>query len=558
MVSQLFKNKRKNSERPVAAKSRRRRDEDGRSDSESRSNSDRPRRSNRKQTESNFIPEAGRRLKKRRFSEEESSSDRPKRHRGNGKSRYKGGSSRPRSGDRRRSNGSNRNNGSASFQPKRVENFDPAKYANTPQPEGAFTVLMPPIQNALTVQGYVTPTPIQARAIPEILQGRDVLGSAQTGTGKTAAFVLPLLDLICNGTVRERELGVPTQYERPQANKPKALILAPTRELADQIGQSIEGYSAFLRVSHTVVYGGVSQHHQVRALDHGVDILVATPGRLLDLMKQGHIDLSIIEYFILDEVDRMLDMGFIPDIRKILDIVPADRQTLFFSATLSRKVLEVAVDMVRNPVEIIIEPEQVAVEKIRQLVYFVDEKNKKDLLGHVLEKSENPKAMVFTQMKHAANKLAESLEKSGIRATAIHGNKSQSARTKALQGFKEGRFQVLVATDVAARGIDIDDVTHVINYDMPMEAETYVHRIGRTARAGSDGDAISFCSAPERALLYGVEKHLNIQVPVDRDHHYHCEKAATSRMAAPKLGGSRNRGQGRGRRGHGGRSRRRD
>ncbi len=439
--------------------------------------------------------------------------------------------------------------------------FDPAAYADSPQPEGAFTHLMDEIRNSITVEGYVTPTPIQEQAIPHILQGRDVLGCAQTGTGKTAAFVLPLLDIIINGSHRERELGVPVPYQRPEANRPKALVLAPTRELADQIGQSIKNYARFTKVSHAVVFGGVSQWSQVRELEAGVDILVATPGRLLDLINQRHIDLSAVEYFILDEVDRMLDMGFIPDIQKILLDIPPDRQTLFFSATLSRKVMEVASTMVRDAVEIAIEPEKLSVDRVKQVVYFVDEKNKNQLLTQILTENANGKAIIFTQMKHAANKLAEHLEKSGVRATAIHGNKSQAARTKALQGFKQGKFQILVATDVAARGLDVDDVTHVINYDMPSDAETYVHRIGRTARAGAAGDALSFCSAPERALLHGVERHLKQPVRVELDHEFHCEKASQSRQAAPKFGrqnrGGGRRNEGRGRRSEGGGSRNR-
>jgi len=417
--------------------------------------------------------------------------------------------------------------------PKKPRIFDAVRYADTPEPKGAFTLLNEPLRQSLKVQGYIDPTPVQEQAIPVILKGRDVLGSAQTGTGKTAAFVLPLLDRICECARGGR---------RPEPNKPKALILAPTRELADQIGKSIDAYGQFLGIPYTVVYGGVGQFPQVRALQDGVEILVATPGRLMDLMEQGHIDLSSVETFILDEVDRMLDMGFIPDIRKILEDVPQERQTLFFSATLSRKVMEVADRMVDDPVKIVIEPDKPAVERIQQRVYFVDEKNKKDLLEAVLVDSGTGKIIIFTQMKHAANDLSERLEKRGVRATAIHGNKSQAARTKSLDGFKRGRFQVLVATDVAARGLDVDDVTHVINYDMPMDAETYVHRIGRTGRAGSDGDAISFCSASDRALLHSVERHLKKAVEVMMDHEYHCEKASQSRMPAPKPGGGRRSG----------------
>lgn len=434
-----------------------------------------------------------------------------------------------------------REEGGVSMRQKKI--FKAEEFEGCARPEGAFAHLLEDIQNALMVSGYRRPTPIQEQAIPAILKGCDVLGSAQTGTGKTAAFVLPLLDILTGGNHRDRELLQPVAYVKPKPRQPKALILAPTRELADQIGKSIEGYAQFLDITHTVIYGGIGFIPQVRDLEHGVDILVATPGRLLDHMSQGNIDLRELEYFVLDEVDRMLDMGFIPDIKKVLADVPSDRQTLFFSATLSGKVLEVANRLITDPVRITIAPESPAVDRIQQSVYFVDSKNKGSLLDEILVAQEAEKVIIFTQMKHAANRLSEDLSKAGIRATAIHGNKSQGARNKALEGFKKGHFRILVATDVAARGLDVDDITHVINYDLPLDAETYVHRIGRTARAGADGDAISFCSAEERALLHGIERHLKQEVRVEEDHPFHCEKASRSKMAAPKPGGG---GRGRG------------
>ena len=403
-----------------------------------------------------------------------------------------------------------------------------------------FGLLRPELQRALQAADYHTPTPIQAGAIPPILEGRDLLGSAQTGTGKTAAFTLPLLDRLAD-------------RRRPQRNTPRALILAPTRELAAQIGESIATYGQFLRLSHTVIYGGVSQHKQVKALNRGLDILVATPGRLLDLMEQQHVFLDEVEVFVLDEVDRMLDMGFIPDIKRVLAELPTQRQTLFFSATMEKKVVELAETMVTDPVTVRIAPEQPAVERIAQRVMFVEQKQKPDLLLDLLDETGPGKVIVFTQMKHVANRVAEQLDRMGVRATAIHGNKSQAARTKALDGFKRGRFRVLVATDVAARGLDVDDVTHVVNYDLPMEAETYVHRIGRTARAGAEGAAFSFCSAEERALLISIERLLKRAVPQDVDHAYHSERARLSTLAAPKPGGGGKGGpRGRGGPRHGG------
>ena len=391
---------------------------------------------------------------------------------------------------------------SHSIAPKRAEKLT-----------GAFSELLPKIKRAIADHGYVSPTPIQEKCILPLLEGRDMLGTAQTGTGKTAAFTLPMMQLM---TLNSR---------RPARNSPRALILAPTRELAAQIGDSILTYGKYLQLNHTVIFGGVGQGRQVKSLNRGVDILVATPGRLLDLMQQGFIKLNDVEFFVLDEVDRMLDMGFIPDVKRVLAKLPDRRQTLFFSATMPPKMVELASTMVRNPARVSIAPDKPTVERIEQRVMFVGKRHKDDLLVNVLDDPKINKVIVFTQMKHVANKVVRKLEVMGISGTAIHGNKSQGARTRALDGFKHGEFRVLVATDVAARGIDVDDVTHVINYDLPNEAETYVHRIGRTARAGASGDAISFCCSEERGHLHDIERLLGREVPAEMEHDYHCEQA---------------------------------
>jgi len=397
-------------------------------------------------------------------------------------------------------------------------------------PEGAFATLIPELQRAVASAGYTTPTPIQEQCIPHLLDGRDLLGTAQTGTGKTAAFTLPLLQRLS------------AHGGRPRKGTPRALVVAPTRELAAQIDESIQTYGRYLNLSHLAIFGGVNQFHQVKALNRGVDILVATPGRLLDLMQQGFVHLNEVDVFILDEVDRMLDMGFLPDIKRLLKHIPAKRQTLFFSATMAPKMETLAGTMVRNPVRISIAADQPTVERIEQKVLFVGKKNKDALLVSLLTDPRIDKAIVFTQMKHVANRVVQKLSAAGIHGAAIHGNKSQAARTKALDGFKRGRIRVLVATDVAARGLDVDDITHVINYDLPLEAETYVHRIGRTARAGAGGDAISFCSAEDRAYLRDIERLLGEQVTADLEHAYHCEDAFRSTAPAPKNFG---RGEGR-------------
>ncbi|MBN1825473.1 MAG: DEAD/DEAH box helicase [Candidatus Eisenbacteria bacterium] len=391
---------------------------------------------------------------------------------------------------------------------------------------GAFSDLIPEIQRAVAASGYEVPTPIQEQCIPHLLAGRDLLGSAQTGTGKTAAFTLPLLQRLAG------------DYRRPEKGTPRALILTPTRELAAQISESIRTYGRFLRISSTVIIGGVNQFQQVKALNRGVDILVATPGRLLDLMQQGYVHLDAVEVFILDEVDRMLDMGFIPDIKRVLSHIPAERQTLFFSATMAPKIEELAYTMVPDPIRVSITPGQPAVERIAQKVLFVEKKDKNALLVSLLNDPRVNKVLVFTQMKHIANRVLKKLNSAGIQGASIHGNKSQAARTRALEGFKQGRFRVLVATDVAARGLDVDDITHVINYDLPVEAETYVHRIGRTARAGADGDAISFCCAEDRAYLRDIERLLGKPVPAEMEHAYHCDEAFRSSLPAPKTHGN--------------------
>lgn len=420
-------------------------------------------------------------------------------------------------------------------------NANTSQFVDTSKLKGVFKDVHPNLQKAIALAGYVEPSPIQEQAIPHLLEGRDLLGSAQTGTGKTAAFSLPLLQKLSSNN------------RRPDKGSPRALILAPTRELAAQIGDSIKTYSRFVRTSHTVIFGGVNQSRQVAALNRGIDILVATPGRLLDLMQQGFIHLEQLEVFILDEVDRMLDMGFIHDIKRVVAKIPAERQTLFFSATLPPKIMTLANSMVSNPVRIDIEPEQLTVERINQKVLFVDKPDKDALLKDILKDGQVKKVILFTQMKHVANQVVEKLSTVGIQSAAIHGNKSQSARVKALSGFKKGDYRVLVATDVAARGIDVDDVTHVINYDLPMEAETYVHRIGRTARAGADGASITLCTAEDRAYLRAIDKFLGSSVPVEVEHPFHSDEAQNSTLPAPKnfgrgqsRGGSHRGGQNRG------------
>jgi len=392
-----------------------------------------------------------------------------------------------------------------------------------PPPQGVFASLLPELRRAVAEEGYVHPTPIQTEAIPHLLAGRDLIGCAQTGTGKTAAFMLPILQYLAGAR------------RPPVQGHPRVLILAPTRELAAQIGESTAAYGRHVRFRHAVIFGGVGQNPQVEALNRGLDILVATPGRLLDLMSQGHVSLAAVEVFVLDEADRMLDMGFLPDIRRVIAKLPVRRQSLFFSATMEGEIVKLARTLVHDPIYVTITPGTPAVERIGQRVLFVDRGNKDDLLTDLLADGGWQRIIVFTQMKHVANKVVRKLTDAGIPAAAIHGNKSQGARTEALAGFKQGRVRVLVATDIAARGLDIEAIDHVINYDLPVEPETYVHRIGRTARAGADGDAVSFCSASERDYLRSIERLIRREVPVDTRHPFHSEAArrATGADARP-------------------------
>ena len=351
-----------------------------------------------------------------------------------------------------------------------------------------------PLLRALSAENYTQPTPIQTQAIPPLLTGRDLMGIAQTGTGKTAAFSLPIIQRLA--------------AEKKPANKrgARALILAPTRELAIQIADSIGVYGRHMGLRRTVIFGGVGQNPQVKAMANGVDILVATPGRLLDLMQQGHVKLDGVSVLVLDEADRMLDMGFIRDIRKIVATVPKQRQSLLFSATMPAEIAQLAKDFLKDPLRIEVTPQVVTVDRIEQFVYHVDGARKRGLLTHLLRNPEMSRVIVFTRTKHGANKVTQLLEKTGVSSEAIHGNKSQSARQRALEGFKAGRVRVLVATDIAARGIDVDGISHVINYELPNIPESYVHRIGRTARAGAAGIAVSFCDGEERAFLRDIER----------------------------------------------------
>ena len=355
----------------------------------------------------------------------------------------------------------------------------------------------------LAAIGYETPTPIQGQAIPPLMTGKDLLGIAQTGTGKTAAFSLPILNFLVN------------DYKETVSKFPRVLILAPTRELASQINDNIQSYSKGLKIGSSVIFGGVGQAAQVSRIRQGLHILVATPGRLLDLMEQGHLSLAKIEVFVLDEADRMLDMGFIHDIKKVIKVLPEKRQTLLFSATMPTEIAGLAQKLLRSPVKVEVTPASTTVERIDQRVIFVSKKGKFQLLRKLLAEDELHLTLVFSRTKHGANKIVDYLAKFGIKSAAIHGNKSQSAREKALEDFKSGRIKVLIATDIAARGIDVDGISHVINYDLPMEPESYVHRIGRTARAGRDGKAISFCDESERDLLSRIQRLIKLKLPVE-------------------------------------------
>ena len=362
---------------------------------------------------------------------------------------------------------------------------------------------------ALETEGYTEPTPIQQESIPHILRGKDLLGCAQTGTGKTAAFAIPILQNL-----------MLQQKEDAYSHGIKALILTPTRELAIQIDESFGAYGKHLGLRHTVIFGGVSQYHQTNELRRGVDILIATPGRLLDLIAQKLISLNTIKMFVLDEADRMLDMGFIHDVRKIIALLPQQRQTLFFSATMPPEITKLSSSILTNPVRVEVAVVSSTAENVDQHIYLVEKNDKRQLLIHLLKNGNIQNALVFTRTKYGADKIAKDLHRANIKSDAIHGNKTQAARQKALNNFKEGKIRVLVATDIAARGIDVDELTHVINFELPNIPETYVHRIGRTGRAGNSGSALSFCDMEERAYLRDIHKLINQTIPVVEDHPY--------------------------------------
>jgi len=362
--------------------------------------------------------------------------------------------------------------------------------------------LTEPLIKALQKEGYTTPTPIQAQAIPHALLGKDILGLAQTGTGKTAAFALPILQLLNQ------------QKERKGYRHTRALILTPTRELAVQISESFETYGRYTNVKQEVIFGGVSQHTQTLALRNGTDVLIATPGRLLDLMNQGYVHLDHLEMFVLDEADRMLDMGFINDVKKVIRALPVQKQTMLFSATMPPQIAQLVASLLHQPVKVEVTPVSSTAERIEQFVYFITKQKKQTLLVHLLNEKNLNRTLVFTRTKHGADKIAKELKKASIHADAIHGNKSQTARQNALANFKRGKLKVLVATDIAARGIDVDALEHVINFDLPDVAETYVHRIGRTGRAGANGIAISFCDGKEEmGNLKSINKLIGQKIP---------------------------------------------
>ena len=369
--------------------------------------------------------------------------------------------------------------------------------------------LIDPIAKALKEEGFTQPTPIQAKAIPSILQGRDLLGTAQTGTGKTAAFAIPILQNLTEKNIRNNQI--------------KALILTPTRELAIQIEESFNAYGRHLKLRNLVVFGGVKQGAQEAALKKGVDILVATPGRLLDFISQGIISLKNLEIFVLDEADRMLDMGFVHDVKRIIKLLPQKRQTLFFSATFPEEISKLANSMLTNPVKVEVAPVSATADTIQQKVYFVEKEDKLDLLTHILKNDISDSVLVFSRTKHGADKIARKLQSQKISAEAIHGNKSQNQRQNALNNFKSGKTRILVATDIAARGIDIDELKYVVNFELSDVSETYVHRIGRTGRAGADGSSISFVDSLDLLNLKNTEKLIGKKIPVETDHPYHTD-----------------------------------
>jgi ATP-dependent RNA helicase RhlE len=391
--------------------------------------------------------------------------------------------------------------------------------------------LIEPILKALKEEGYSNPTPIQAQSIPIVLRGTDLLGCAQTGTGKTAAFTLPIIQLLEENKSFSKN------------KKVRALIVTPTRELAIQIGESFRAYARHTDLKYAVIFGGVGQSPQVSAIRSGADVVIATPGRLLDLMNQRLLSIADVEYFVLDEADRMLDMGFIHDVKKLLAALPHKRQSLFFSATMPPEIVKLAGSILRNPASVSVTPVSSTVEIINQSVYFVDKGNKNDLLLDILQDTSIKTALVFTRTKHGADKVVKMLLKASIKAEAIHGNKSQNARQTALKNFKAQTTRVLVATDIAARGIDIDELEYVVNFELSNIAETYVHRIGRTGRAGAKGAAISFCDIEEKAYLKDIEKLIGKKIPVVEAHKYpmrvlHVEKAAKKPQGPPRNGGA--------------------
>ena len=394
--------------------------------------------------------------------------------------------------------------------------------------------LIKPILDALETEGYTKPTPIQCGAIPHILNGRDLLGCAQTGTGKTAAFAIPMLQLLAKPKTIAGQKPI------------RALILTPTRELAIQIQESFNAYGRNLRLRNLVIFGGVNQGPQVSELKRGVDVLVATPGRLLDLMSQGFINLKDIEIFVLDEADRMLDMGFVHDVKRVITKLPQKRQTLFFSATMPQEIQSLANSILTNPEKVEVTPVSSTAETIKQSLFFVEKQNKASLLKFILSDESIETALVFTRTKHGADKVVKDLVRTGISAEAIHGNKSQNARQRALSNFKNRTTRILVATDIAARGIDVDELTHVINYELPDVPETYVHRIGRTGRAGLSGISFSFCEAEETEALRDIHKLLGRHIPIREDHPYHTVFQGIQKRPAPQgrpqrsFGGGRN------------------
>lgn len=392
--------------------------------------------------------------------------------------------------------------------------------------------LASPLLNALRDNNYNEPSPIQAQAIPLILEGNDILGAAQTGTGKTAAFALPILDKLHNA-----------QYNLKKGQM-KALVLAPTRELAEQISESFKKYGKHLSLRCMEIYGGTSQGKQVRKLERGIDVVIATPGRLLDLHNQGYLDFSAIDFFILDEVDRMLDMGFINDIKKILRNLPKNRQSLFFSATINEKISQLASSILTDPANVRIAPKEKTADNVDHSLCFLQNSKKPELLQHLLKDQDNKEGknltIVFSRTKHGADKISKALKKSGIKAEAIHGNKSQASRTKALANFKSGRSSVLIATDVAARGIDVKDVTMVVNYDLPDDPEAYVHRIGRTARGGNDGVALSFFTSDKVKELKAIERLIKKPISSNISNPFHCEDTESKRNNSSRSIGSNN------------------